>query len=193
MAHKLHMRAHVWLVNKEITMNKLVPALAAAGLLVCAQASIAGIMFTLDATSSTNGQSLSGFSTTDTLTVDLVANNELTAWRAWDSTTCTNPAGDATCRGWLTNFRVELGVGSGNFTTFTSMRFPTATGALNAFTPIELTGFESYGFKINDSNYGDNAGGLSFDVTVRQSAVPVPATLGLLALGFLALRKSATS
>jgi hypothetical protein len=162
------------------------PALLA--LLTLSQASVAFPMFTLDATDPSNGNSISGFAASDTLIVNLVEIQGLTAWNAWDETNCTVVTGCAEpARGWITNFRVEWGVGSGNFTVFSSDRFPTAQDALAAYAPVALTGFSSYGFNINDNNYEDNVGGLTFNIDVREAPVPAPASIALLGLGLLSL------
>lgn len=155
----------------------------AAALAVVPMASNAGMMFTLDAGDSFNGFILDGFKTNDVLTVNFIDPDKgLSTWNAWGRTTCEDPAGttpgSGVCAGWITNLAVDFGVGSpGSSTTvYASLRYPSEALAFAAATPLVLTGYESYGFRINDSNFSDNVGGLSLDIDV---AVPIPAPLGI--------------
>jgi hypothetical protein len=155
--------------------------------LIPAQA-MAGIIFNfdLDAASPDNGFTLGGVAASDTLTVNLI-DGQFTAWNAWNSngsTTCPT-GGNASCRGWITLFDVTTTDGTDRYT-LPLIRYSSPAEALAAYNPISLTGFESYDFKILDTNsYGSNAGGLSFSVTVN--SVPAPATLALFSIGLAAI------
>jgi hypothetical protein len=99
------------------------------------------------------------------------------AWNAWSRTTC-NDEGVCT-RGWLTNYAIRIG--NGDTMDFRSGVFKTPELALeNAVTAtFTLDEMETVAFFINDSNFRDNKGGVSLQV----SEVPLPAGVVLLLTG----------
>lgn len=119
-----------------------------------------------------------------------------TSWNAWGSTTGCDGAGGNCTKGWLNNYSfssTELG------TIFMSdtVKYSTPELALlNALsTTFTLLSDATVKFFINDSNYRDNIGGMSLNVT-QVSAVPLPAAAFLFApalIGFMGLRRKAKS
>lgn len=141
-----------------------------------AQATIINI----DATDPNNGTTLS--LEAGDYRVDLIEDQYI-AWNAWDRVTDCDGAGENCSRGWVNTYFIdslELGevkVGDGN------ARFATAMQAFDAAEPFffTLTSMQDVEFSRPDSNFADNAGGLSLQLT----QVSEPATLALLGLGVM--------
>ncbi len=78
----------------------------------------------------------------------------------------------------------DLGIGN----TLTAELALDAARAAGPFT-FTLGEAQTLYFTFTDSNYSDNRGGVSFDLSLAPTAVPVPATALLMGLGLLALNR----
>ena len=114
-----------------------------------------------------------------------------TAWNAWNNTEgCTN--GDDCSVGWINNYSIMTPTETINIFTSSTYKYQTQQLALLSAlsTTFTLSSDSAVKFFISDSNYGDNAGGMSLNV----SPVPIPAAALLFApalLGFMGLRRKA--
>ncbi|MEM1381640.1 MAG: hypothetical protein AAGH41_13550 [Pseudomonadota bacterium] len=109
---------------------------------------------------------------------------QFSSWNAWGETVTSGcDSNGANCgRGWLTNTQVSS-VELGTFLFGNNGRFATSAAAFAAAQPLvfTLTQTQQVVFRIADSRYNDNFGGISLDV--REAAVPVPAAFALFACG----------
>ena len=107
------------------------------------------------------------------------------AWNAWGRVRGCDQAGENCSQGWLTNVRVSSS-DIGNLGFGRHGRFATAAQALSNAQPITFTlsSLQQVVFRIADSNYRDNIGGLSLNVATLNdgsAAVPVPGAFILFA------------
>lgn len=114
-----------------------------------------------------------------------------TSWNAWGTTTGCNAAGANCSKGWINSYSIETPE-TGVMLITDGVRYSTSQLALLNSISATFTLLSDATVKlfINDSNFKDNVGGMSLNV----SAVPIPAAALLFApalLGFMGLRRKA--
>jgi hypothetical protein len=160
-----------------------------ASTLLAASFSINAATVNLDALTSTNLNPVELNLTAGTYNVNPFA-GAFTSWNAWGSSTGCDSTGANCSKGWINNYSITTPTET--IFTSNSIRYASANLALlnSLSTSFTLLSDATVKFFINDSNYGDNIGGMSLNV----SAVPIPAAAFLFApalLGFMGLRRKA--
>jgi hypothetical protein len=163
--------------------------LALLGLITMAPITANAATVNLDALSNTNLNPVELNLTAGTYNVNPFM-GAYTSWNAWGTVSGCDSNGANCSKGWINNYSIT----TPTETIFTSngVRYKTADLALlNALsTSFTLLSDATVKFFIKDSNYSDNIGGISLNV----SSVPVPAAAFLFApalLGFMGLRRKA--
>ncbi|SFK74700.1 hypothetical protein [Methylophaga sulfidovorans] len=144
----------------------------------------------LDAKTNTSSNAVELNLTAGTYSISPFKDNTYTAWNAWGKVQGCSSDGTGCSKGWINNYSFTTPAGTTNIITSNTDRYETADLALlNAVgATFTLLTDATVKFFINDSQYGDNIGGMSLNV----SAVPVPAAAFLFApalLGFMGLRR----
>ena len=120
-----------------------------------------------------------------------------TAWNAWNNVSGCDNNGENCSKGWINTYSIDTPETGPFITGDSNIRYLTADLALlNALSAsFTLLSDATVKFFISDSNYTDNIGGISLNVTLaRPNEVPIPAAAFMFApalLGFLGLRRRA--
>jgi hypothetical protein len=123
-----------------------------------------------------------GAGTYDVTVVGFGNGGNYDAWNAWANITGCNINGKNCSRGWINSYKFSsfsLGITKIS----DGIRYETAPLALEFAidTSFTLSTTETVDFYISDSNYSDNWGGISLDV----SLVPEPSVIALIGLGLV--------
>ena len=158
------------------------------GLVIMAPITASAAVVDLNSTSNLNPVELN--LTAGTYNVNPFAGT-FTSWNAWGPTTGCDNAGANCTKGWINNYSIDTSE-TAAFLISDGGRYSTPELALlnSLSTTFTLLSDATVKFFINDSNYNDNTGGMSLNV----SAVPIPAAAFLFApalLGFMGLRRKA--
>jgi hypothetical protein len=123
-----------------------------------------------------------GAGTYDVTVVGLGYGGDYDAWNAWGKESGCDDAGKNCSKGWINNYKITaLSLGTSLFTD--GIRYETPLLALEFAidTSFTLSATEYVEFYIDDSNYTDNIGGISLDI----SLVPEPSVIALFGLGLI--------
>lgn len=166
--------------------------LIALGLLIMAPLTANAATVHLDAKTNTSSNAVELNLKAGTYSISPFKDDTYTAWNAWGKVQGCSADGTGCSKGWVNNYSFTTPSGTTHIITSDTGRYETADLALlNALgATFTLLSDATVQFFINDSNYGDNIGGMSLNV----SAVPIPAAAFLFApalLGFMGLRRKA--
>ncbi|HDY85511.1 hypothetical protein LCGC14_0635610 [marine sediment metagenome] len=162
------------------------------GLFLIAPITVNAAVVDLTAKTNTNLNPVELFLTAGTYSVNPFA-GIFTSWNAWSATSGCNGAGENCSKGWINSYSFETPETGVNFISNLSRYATPELALLNAIsTTFTLLSDATVKFFIRDTNYKDNTGGMSLNVSAI-SAVPLPAAIFLLApalLAFMGFRRN---